>query len=80
MIDEGTDLEAVHQLRHTADVIAMIVRDQHVVDLLQTSLVRGAEYAVGIAALVSGPTGVDQQRLPAGVTTSVACPPSTSMK
>jgi hypothetical protein len=32
--------------------------------LLQTSLVRGAEYAVGIAALVSGPTGVDQQRLP----------------
>jgi hypothetical protein len=42
--------------------------------------VSGGDDAIGVAIVVAGPAGVDQEDCPSGVTNSVAWPPSTSMK
>ena len=64
VINEGSDLDAIHQLRNSAYVVAMIVRDEHVVDLLEAGLVSGGENAIGVPTFVAWPARVDEQRLP----------------
>src|SRR5258708_22202666 len=62
VIDERSDLEAIHQLRNPADMVAMKVGDQHVVELLESRLMRGSDDAIGVAAFVSRPTAIDSWR------------------
>src|SRR5579859_5901933 len=63
VIDESSDFDAIDQLRHAANVVAMVVRDEHVVDLCQTGLVSSGEDSISIAAFVARPAGINQQRL-----------------
>jgi hypothetical protein len=60
VIDEGSDLDAIHQLRNAANVVAMIVGDQNVIELLEPGLVRRSNNAVGVPAFISGPAGIDE--------------------
>ena len=64
MIDERAHFDSIHQLRHSADMIAVIVSDQNIIELLDAGLVGGRQDAIGVAAFVSRPAGIDQQRLP----------------
>jgi len=48
VIDEGSDFDPVYQPGDPADVVAVIVRDKHIVDLLQASLVRCGKNAIGV--------------------------------
>src|SRR5579872_1020508 len=64
VIDKGPDLDAVSELRNSSNVIAVIVRDQNIVQLLQSSLVSRGDNAVRIASFVARPACVDEQRLP----------------
>ncbi len=50
-----------HQLGHAAHVIVVIVRDQHMVDALDAGIAHGRKNALGVAAVVAGPTGINQQ-------------------
>src|ERR1700758_3244019 len=63
MVDKRTHLDAVHQLGNTANVIAMIVRDQHIIELADAGLMRGSQDPVGVTPLISRPTRIDEQRL-----------------
>ena len=46
--------------------LAVIVGDQHVIDLLQSRLMGSGQDAIGIATVIAGPAGIDQQRLTRG--------------
>jgi hypothetical protein len=50
-------------LRDATNVVAMIVGDQDVIDLFEARLMSRGEDPVGVAAFISGPAGVDKQRL-----------------
>ena len=50
VIDESANLHPVHELRDAPNVIAMIVRDQHVIELLNPGLVGSSHDPVGVAA------------------------------
>ncbi len=63
MIDERADLHQIGELPHPADVVAVVVRDQQIVDLFDAGGLGGALDAVGIAALETSPACVDEQGL-----------------
>jgi hypothetical protein len=63
MVDERAHLNPVDQLRHAAHMVAVIVGDQDVVDLLEARLMSRGQDPVGVAAFISGPAGVNEQRL-----------------
>ncbi len=62
--EKGANGNALYKLRHPTHVVIVIVSDQHIVDAAQASALRGGDDAIGIAEIVAGPTGVDQQRFP----------------
>jgi hypothetical protein len=64
VIHEGSDLNAVDQLRDSAHVVPVIVGDQNIVDLLESGLMGGSEDAIGVTSFITRPSSVDQQRLP----------------
>ena len=64
--DEVDDRKAFRQLGDPANMVAMIMRDQQVVDPLQTCLLRRLDDAVGVARLQTRPTRIHQQRLAGG--------------
>ena len=77
VIDEGADREQLRQLGHAADVVAVEVGDEQVVDPRHTGELRDLEDALwiarpgGVAGLGIKPAGarkpgVDEQRLPGG--------------
>ena len=43
-------------------MVAVVVRDQDIVELLESGLVRGGDDAISVPPFVPGPAGVDQQR------------------
>ena len=59
VIDEGSDGDAVDQLRDAAGVIDVVVGEQDVVDAGEAGLFCGGDDAVGIAAIIAGPAGID---------------------
>ena len=63
VVEECAHLDSVDQLRDAAYVIAVIVGNQDIIQLLDAGLMRGGDDAVGIATFVAWPTGIDQQRL-----------------
>jgi len=62
MIEELADLDALDEFGRAADVIHVKVRDQQVVDAGDAGIAHGGLDAGGVAAIVAGPSGVDQQR------------------
>ena len=59
VINECANLEAPGELRHAADVIAMEVRDENVVNLLQACRFRSGNNAVCVASFIPRPSGVN---------------------
>src|SRR5207253_6163449 len=66
VIDERADLHTIGELRRTADMVAMIVRNHHIVELLDFSGLSGLYDPLGIAPIEAAETGVDQHRLAGG--------------
>jgi hypothetical protein len=66
VIDECAYGDAGHELRHAADVVGVKVREQHVVDPVNAGFLRSGNNAVGIAAIVFWPAGIDKQRFARG--------------
>jgi hypothetical protein len=64
MIYKGADLHAVGELRHSADVVAVVMRDQNVIELLETGSLGSGHDSLGVPAIEARPSGIDQQRLP----------------
>ena len=63
VVKELAHLNVRHQFGHAAYVVVVKVRDQHMVDALDAGISHGGQNALGVAAVVAGPTSVDQQRL-----------------
>jgi len=61
VIDESADGNAFGELRNAADVVVVIMSDQDKVDFVDTGVVSGGDDALGVAAVVAGPAGVDEQ-------------------
>src|SRR5271167_1747463 len=63
VIDESADGNFLDELGHPADVVEVIVSDQNIIELRDAGALRGSGDAIGVAALVVGPAGVDEKRL-----------------
>ncbi len=66
VIEELADLDALDEIRHSADVIDMEVGDEHLVDFGDAGVFHCGLNALGIAAVVAGPAGIDEQRSAGG--------------
>ena len=62
MVGECAHRDGLHQQRHTADVVVMIVGDQHEIQLLDVGKLHRPGNALQVP--FHRPAGVDQQRLP----------------
>ena len=60
------NLDPFHQLRNAADVVAMMMRDQDIVNSFETGSMGGGDDAVRIPSIKSGPASIDQQGLSRG--------------
>jgi hypothetical protein len=63
VIDEGPDGNTRYELRHSAYVVIVIMRKQHIIYPAYARLVGGGYDAVRVAAIVVRPSGIDQQGL-----------------
>jgi hypothetical protein len=61
VVDKGANRNALHQLRHAAHVIVVIVGNEHGIDAAQACALCCGNDAVGIAKVVAGPAGINQQ-------------------
>ncbi len=66
VIQEMLDGDQLGECRRAADMIAVVMRDHQVVDLLEPGFLGCAKDSLGVAVIRSGIAGVDQQRLPFG--------------
>ncbi len=66
VIEKLADLDALDEIRHAAHVIGMEVGDEHLVDLRDARIFHRRLDALGVAAIVAGPAGIDQQRAAGG--------------
>jgi hypothetical protein len=66
MIEKRPDGDLSRKLGHAADVVRMVVRDQHIVQPRNTGLPGRGNDAVCIAVMVAGPSCIDQERVPTG--------------
>ena len=62
VINDRSHGDSRHQLRQATDVIHVKVCDQDVVELADPGLLGHGNDAVGVSAIIAGPTRVDQQR------------------
>src|SRR5690349_13010405 len=62
MVHKCPHLDSVHELRHAANVVAVIVRDEDIVDRLETGCLCPGNDAVGVATIEIRKSSVDQQR------------------
>ena len=62
VIEKFADLDVLDEIRHAAHVIGMEVGDEHMVDLRDAGVFHRRLNALGVAAIVAGPAGIDQQR------------------
>jgi len=63
MIDESTDRYAGRKLRSAANVIIVKVGNQDEIDFADASIVCGGDDAIGVTIVITGPSGVDEQRM-----------------
>ena len=66
MVDEGADGQPAGELRHAAGMVLVKMRDQEVVDSFDAGVLGGRGDAIGVPAVVAGPTGVDQHGFAGG--------------
>jgi hypothetical protein len=66
VIDEGVDRNACHQLGKAADVVGVIVSDQDVIYSREAGFFGDGDDAVGIAAVIVGPAGINKEGLSVG--------------
>src|ERR1019366_10520314 len=57
VIDKVFDRQFGRQLRHSADMIGMVVGDEQVVNLFDAGFGRGGSDAIGVAVIDPGPAG-----------------------
>ena len=62
VVEEFADRHALDQLRHAAHVVSMEMGDEHMVDAVDAGIAHGGLDALGVAAVISGPAGIDQKR------------------
>ena len=62
MIEKLADFDALDKIGDAAHVIDVEVSDQHMIDLRDASVVHRGDDAVGVAAIVARPSGIDEQR------------------
>src|ERR1700739_38786 len=65
VIEELADLDMLNEIRHAAYMIGVEVGDEHLVDHRTAGVFHCRLNALGIAAIVAGPAGIDQQRVTA---------------
>uniref|UniRef100_E6PWS5 Uncharacterized protein n=1 Tax=mine drainage metagenome TaxID=410659 RepID=E6PWS5_9ZZZZ len=66
VVKERGDRDAAEELRHSADVVVVVVGDKDVVEVVESGFMRDGGDAVSIAAIVVGPSGVDEEGLSGG--------------
>ena len=66
VVDEGADGDAVDELRDAAGVVDVVVGEEDVVDVVEAGALGGGGDAVGVAALIVGPAGIDEERVVVG--------------
>ena len=76
VVVDGLDRHQLRERRRAAKMIAVVVRDNQMIDLLQPDFRHQLDDAARVASACVA--GVDEEGFPAGVTISVAAPPSTS--
>ena len=64
MIDKRPHRNLRRELRRAADMVIVIVRDQHKINLLDAGILRGRGDAIRVTPAIPRPSRVDQQRLP----------------
>ena len=66
VVDEGADGNTGGELRSAANVIVVVVGDEDEINFAETGVVSGGDDAIGIAIVVAGPAGVDEEGLSEG--------------
>jgi hypothetical protein len=66
VIDEGADGDAVDELRDAAGVVDVVVGEEDVIDVIDAGAFGGGDDAIGVAAFIAGPTGIDEERVSGG--------------
>jgi hypothetical protein len=66
VVDKGADGNAVDELWDATRVIDVIVSEQNEVDAGEAGLFGGGDDTVGVAAVVAGPAGVDEEGVVVG--------------
>jgi hypothetical protein len=67
VVHERADLDAGSKLGGSAHVIAVIVSNDHVIELVETFSFRGREDTIGISPVESRPSRIDQHGLTARI-------------
>ncbi len=67
VVHECSDLDLLSELRDSANVVAMIMSDEDVIDLLQARRPRRSQDAPGIPAAKTRPASINQQGLAARI-------------
>ena len=62
VVNEFSNRHALDQLRQSAHVVVVEMRDEHVVEARDAGVAHGCLDALGVAAIGGGPAGIDQQR------------------
>jgi hypothetical protein len=63
VIDECADGNTSDQLRNSAHMILVVMREQHIVDLRKSGLPGSRDDAVCVASIIVLPTCIDEKRL-----------------
>jgi hypothetical protein len=66
VIVKPLDGNSRHEVRHTAHVVGVVVGDEQVIDAADACLVHGGLDALGVAAVMISPAGIDEQRCAGG--------------
>src|SRR5437773_10207419 len=66
MIDEGSDFDLAGKLRHSSHVVAMKMRNQHIIDAVGAGSFSRAHDAAGVPPTKSRPTGINEKGLARG--------------
>ena len=62
VVEKLADGHTLHQLRHSAYVVGVVVSNEHMVDARDSGVFHRCLDAFGITAVVIGPAGIDEHR------------------
>jgi hypothetical protein len=61
VVNKRAYLDSVQELGNAANVVAMVMSNQDVIELRNAGLMGGRQDPVGVTPFISGPTGIDEQ-------------------